>query len=148
VMTIAQAGMARAALPRNERRPVRLYIDEFQTCAGDGLADILAEARKFGLSLVLANQSLGQVDGIGHKPGTGAAALANAANLIAFRVGAPDAARLGPWFAPDLPWTELCRLRDFHAAVRVLDDGRPAPAHVIRMEPPPFQNGRLGGIDE
>jgi hypothetical protein len=148
VMAIAQAGMARAALPRNERRPVRLYIDEFQTCAGDGLADILAEARKFGLSLVLANQSLGQVDGIGHKPGTGAAALANAANLIAFRVGAPDAARLGPWFAPDLPWTELCRLRDFHAAVRVLDDGRPAPAHVIRMEPPPFQNGRLGGIDE
>jgi hypothetical protein len=144
VMTIAQAGMARAALPRNERRPVRLYIDEFQTCAGDGLADILAEARKFGLSLVLANQSLGQVDGIGHKPGTGAAALANAANLIAFRVGAPDAARLGPWFAPDLPWTELCRLRDFHAAVRVLDDGRPAPAHVIRMEPPPFQNGPVG----
>ena len=148
VMAIAQAGMARAALPRNERRPVRLYIDEFQTCAGDGLADVLAEARKFGLSLVLANQSLGQVDGIGHKPGTGAAALANAANLIAFRVGAPDAARLGPWFAPDLPWTELCRLRDFHAAVRVLDDGRPAPAHVIRMERPPFQNARSGGIDE
>jgi hypothetical protein len=148
VMAIAQAGMARAALPRNERRPVRLYIDEFQTCAGDGLADVLAEARKFGLSLVLANQSLGQVDGIGHKPGTGAAALANAANLIAFRVGAPDAARLGPWFAPDLPWTELCRLRDFHAAVRVLDDGRPAPAHVIRMERPPFQDGRSGGIDE
>lgn len=148
VMAIAQAGMARAALPRNERRPVRLYIDEFQTCAGDGLADILAEARKFGLSLVLANQSLGQVDGIGHKPGTGAAALANAANLIAFRVGAPDAARLGPWFAPDLPWTELCRLRDFHAAVRVLDDGRPAPAHVISMESPPFQNGRSGEIDE
>jgi hypothetical protein len=134
---IAQLGMGRAALPRHARRPVRVYIDEFQTCAGEGLADLLAEARKFGISLVLANQSLTQVDGRGRRPGTGDAALANAANLIAFRVGAPDAAKLGPWFAPEVPWAELCRLPDFHAMARTLDRGRPAPARLLKMAPPP-----------
>ena len=137
-LRIAQAGMARAAKPRTERRPVRLYIDEFQTCVGDGLGDMLAESRKFGISMVLANQSLSQVSGSGRRPDTGAAALANAANLIAFRVGAPDAAKLGPWFAPDVEWSALCRVPDFHAMTRVLDHGRPAPAGLARMAMAPL----------
>ena len=137
VSQIAGAAMSRADVSRASRRPCRVYIDEFQNCAGPALSSLLAEARKFGISLVLANQSLSQVDGGRHRPATGDAALANAANLVAFRVGAPDAARLAPWFAPDISGQELCRLPDFHAAVRCLDQGRPTEPQILRMAPPP-----------
>jgi len=136
VVRIAQAGMARAALRPEERRPVRIYIDEFQTCAGDALGDMLAESRKYGISLTLANQSLSQVDGKGRRNDAGEAALANAANLMAFRLGASDAIRLAPWFAPEFEWQQLCRLPDFQAAVRTLDDGYPVPPRSMLIKPP------------
>jgi hypothetical protein len=135
---IAQIGMARAAIPPERRRAVRLYIDEFQNCAGEVLASMLAESRKYGISLTLANQSLSQIDGRGTHNNAGEAALANAANLVVCRVGAPDADRLAPWFEPDLLRQELCRLPDFHAAVRVLDQGRPAPVGIVRLPDPPL----------
>jgi hypothetical protein len=133
---IAQAGMARAALPPETRRPVRVYIDEFQNSVGESLADMLAESRKYGLSMILANQSLSQVDGRGSHSNAGLAALANAANILALRVGPPDAAKLAPWFAPEISWQELCRMPDFHAAARVLKAGEPAPARVIALPAP------------
>ena len=134
---IAQAGMARANLSPDLRRPVRVYIDEFQNCAGGSLSDMLAEARKYGVSLTLANQSLTQVDGQGDHNNAGPAVLANAANLVVFRVGAQDARALASWFDPDISWQELCRLPDFYAATRVLDNGRPMPSRVMRLPPPP-----------
>lgn len=136
VMRIGQAGMARASQARLSRTPVRLYIDEVQTCAGEGLSELLAESRKFGLSLVLANQSLGQMDGRGRQPNTSDAALANAANLVVFRLGAPDAARIAPWFEPEASWRDLCRLPDFHALGRVLQHGRPTAAIPLTMAAP------------
>ena len=87
--------------------------------------------------MVLANQSLSQVDGRARRADTGAAALANAANLVVFRVGAPDAARLAPWFAPETDWPDLCRLPDFHAFARVLQNGRPSGALRLEAAPPP-----------
>jgi hypothetical protein len=131
VVRMAQACMSRAALAPDRRRPARVYVDEFQVCAGESLGDMLAESRKYGVSLALANQSLTQVDGKGWRNAAGEAALANAANLVAFRVGAPDAARLAPWFAPEIDWRRLCALPDFHAAVRTLGDGRPAAARIM-----------------
>jgi hypothetical protein len=128
--------MGRATQPSQSRRPVRVYIDEFQICACDALHDMLAETRKYGLSLNLANQSLSQVDGRGGRSDAGHAVLANAANLVAFRLGAPDAMMLTPWFAPDVEWPEICRLPDFHAVVRVLDGGRPIRARTLRIDRP------------
>ncbi len=132
---IAQAGMARASIAPGTRRPVRVYIDEFQNSVGESLSDMLAESRKYGISMTLANQSLFQVDGRGSHSNTGLAALANAANVLALRVGPPDAAKLAPWFAPEVSWQELCRMPDFHAAARVLQNGRPRAALTICLPP-------------
>jgi hypothetical protein len=134
---MTQAGMARTALPPDRRPPVRVYIDEFHVCGGDTLGGMLAETRKYGLSLTLANQSLSQIDGRSDHNDAGQAALANAASIVAFRLGPADALALAPWFAPDVPWTELCRLPDFQAAARTLDEGRPMPPRIIRLAPPP-----------
>jgi len=133
---LGQASMGRASLPAEARRPVRVYIDEFQLCACDALHDMLAETRKYGVSLTLANQSLSQVDGRRDRSDAGHAVLANVANIVALRLGAPDAAKLAPWFAPDVEWPEICRLPDFQGVVRALDNGRPVPARMMRLDPP------------
>lgn len=123
LMKIRAAAMARAG--QENRRPVRVYIDEFQNCRGDSLQSLLAEGRKFGVSLVLANQSLGQIGGTDNAS-LGSATLANVGNLVTFRVGAADAIRLAPWLdAPDR-WRELCQMPDFTMNARVLERGRPA----------------------
>lgn len=122
VMKIRQAVMARASC--DTRRPTSLYIDEFQGCGGDSLQGLMAEGRKFGLTVTLANQSLGQIGGTTNGS-LGSAILANVGNLIAFRVGAPDAVGLSPWLGHDDHWQRLCRLPDFHMAARILQNGRP-----------------------
>src|SRR6185503_2469420 len=53
------AAMRRLAGPEVARTPFYLYVDEFQRFATSALTSILAEARKTGLALVLANQYLG-----------------------------------------------------------------------------------------
>lgn len=129
-MRLVLAAMGRSALPPDQRTPCRVYVDEFQTLAGASLAEALAEARKFGLSLTLANQSLYQIGG--GVQGVGAAALANCANLIAFRTGAPDAALLAPWFSPEFSNVDLMRLPNFQAAARLLTAGEIDPPRLIR----------------
>jgi type IV secretory pathway TraG/TraD family ATPase VirD4 len=45
-----------------ERRPFALYVDEFQNTATEAFETVLTEARKFGLCLTMAHQSLKQLD--------------------------------------------------------------------------------------
>lgn len=129
LMKIRAAVMAR--MDHRTRRPVRIYVDEFQNCRGDSLQTLLAEGRKFGASLVLANQSLGQIGGTDNNS-MGAAALANVGNLIAFRLGAPDAIRLAPWLEASDQWQDLCRLPDFTMNARLLDRGKPVYFQGLR----------------
>lgn len=132
LMKIRAAAMARAG--RKDRHPVRVYIDEFQNCRGDSLQTLLAEGRKFGISLVLANQSLGQIGGTNNNT-VGAATLANVGNLITFRLGAADAIKLAPWLdAPDR-WRDLCQLPDFTMNARLLENGRPVNYQGLQVSP-------------
>lgn len=54
--------MARADQPHDERVPFYLYIDEFQNFATESFENILSEARKYKLSLIVANQYISQLD--------------------------------------------------------------------------------------
>ena len=71
------------------KKPFYLYADEVQLFADGRFGELLAEARKFGLSLTLAHQYAGQLpDAILE------AVLGNVGTTIAFRLGSPDAERL------------------------------------------------------
>lgn len=66
VTFLEYAAFTRRDCPTHERTPFYLYMDEFQDfSANDGsaktLSQILSEARKFGLHLTLAHQSLSQL---------------------------------------------------------------------------------------
>ncbi len=58
---IQMAAFSRTDTKENERQPFNLYIDEFQNFATESFIDILAEARKYKLSLTLAHQNLSQL---------------------------------------------------------------------------------------
>jgi hypothetical protein len=83
---VQAAGMARASLPHEARHPFHIVIDEVQLFGTEVIAQILSEARKYGLSLTMATQFMA---GLSEK--TRAAVMGNVAALIVFRVGHEDA---------------------------------------------------------
>ena len=95
------------------KKPFYLYADEFQLFADGRFGELLAEARKFGLSLTLAHQYAGQLpDAILE------AVLGNVGTTIAFRVGSPDAERLESLYAPQFSRRDLMALPNYRAYVR------------------------------
>jgi len=96
-----------------QRSPFYLYADEFQLFADQRFAELLAEARKFGLSLTLAHQYAEQLP----KPVLDAV-LGNVGTCISFRIGAQDASRFVPLFAPEFGEHDLTQVPNFRAYVR------------------------------
>jgi len=58
---IQMAAFSRSDIPQSRRTPFFLYIDEFQNFATESFSVILSEARKYGLSLIMAHQTLAQI---------------------------------------------------------------------------------------
>ncbi|MCX6565113.1 MAG: type IV secretion system DNA-binding domain-containing protein [Candidatus Aminicenantes bacterium] len=58
---IQMAAFSRSDLPQTKRLPFYLYIDEFQNFASESFSVVLSEARKYGLSLIMAHQTLAQI---------------------------------------------------------------------------------------
>lgn len=112
------AAYGRASAPATGRRPFTLCVDEFPRFVTPSFAELLAEGRKFGLGLVLANQHLAQLD-----PALRGALLGNAGTLIAFRLSADDAIALAPEFAPEILAADLARLGRHEIAVKLAVDG-------------------------
>src|SRR5665811_733262 len=53
--------MSRVDILERDRKDFYLYIDEFQNFTTDSFANILSEARKYRLNLVLAHQYIAQL---------------------------------------------------------------------------------------
>lgn len=126
------AALARACLPAHERTPFHLYVDEFQNFVTDGVASLVAEARKFGLHLTIANQTLAQLSAHAGRHNVLDSILGNVGNMIVFRVGVPDTDRLAMFTEPDLPREELQRLPNFHAFARLLTNQGPVDPFVFK----------------
>jgi hypothetical protein len=56
------AAMSRVDIPETKRRDYYLYVDEFQNFATSSFANILSEARKYRLNLVMGHQYIEQLD--------------------------------------------------------------------------------------
>jgi hypothetical protein len=123
VTMLGLAGLARADTPQNGRRDFFLYLDEFQTFTTLALVNMLAELRKYGVGLVLANQFLDQIDAEVRN-----AILGNVGTLVVFRVGAMDAERLVKELQPDLKPYELTLLPNRMFWIRPLVEGQSVEA--------------------
>jgi hypothetical protein len=58
--SISLVGLSRSDAPEEERSDFFVYGDEFQTYTTLAIANMLAELRKYGIGMVLANQYLDQ----------------------------------------------------------------------------------------
>src|SRR3990167_1224407 len=96
ITKIQLAAMSRVDIPEPEREDFYLYVDEFQNFATESFANILSEARKYRLNLILGHQYITQMDEIVRD-----AVFGNVGTLAVFRVGAEDAEFLEKEFSPE-----------------------------------------------
>ena len=116
--------MTRADMPEKDRRDFGLYVDEFQNFATDSFATILSEARKYKLSLTMANQYIAQMADT-----VQGAVFGNVGTIISFQVGQQDATVLSEMFGGEdiiLP-NDLTNLRKYDIYSKLLIDGMPSP---------------------
>jgi hypothetical protein len=131
VTGIQLAAMGRAEVPERERRDFFLYVDEFQNFATEAFPTILSEARKYGLSLTLANQYLAQMD-----EGTRSAVFGNVGSLLVFQAGAEDAEILARQLGGDLTDQDVLTLPKYRAYARLLVAGQPSRPFSFETLPP------------
>lgn len=135
VMKFQSAAMGRADVPENEREDFSLYVDEFQNFATDSFENILSEARKYRLSLILANQFMTQLtDKIRE------AIIGNIGTVVAGRIGITDAEILQKKFAPTFDAEDLTKLPNFKTITSVMINNVPSAAFSMSLVPPMGQS--------
>ena len=110
------AALSRSQIPADNRDDFHLYVDEFQLCATDSFASILSEARKYGLSLTLAHQYVGQLGEEITK-----AIFGNVGSFIIFRVGEADATVLERQIGGGYTRSHFTGLENFELCARFLN---------------------------
>jgi hypothetical protein len=120
VMKFQAAAMSRADIPEEFRQDFCLYVDEFQNFSTDSFADILSEARKYRLNVIVANQFTTQLS-----EEVRDAVFGNVGTVVTFRVGTNDAEFLAKQFAPIFDIDDMQFLPNYNTAVRMLIGGVP-----------------------
>ncbi|WP_143591588.1 helicase HerA domain-containing protein [Thermoactinospora rubra] len=129
-----QAVTPRAHLAEHDRPDAAIYVDEahnFLNLPGS-ISDILAEARAYRLSLVLAHQHLSQLP-----KDLREAISADARNKVYFAISPEDARDLAHHMAPLLTPHDLAHLGAYQAAGRIISGNAPTAAFTFRTRPLP-----------
>ncbi len=135
ITKLKQAGMKRAEQAEDERIDFYLYVDEFQNLVTDSFVNLFSEARKYGLNLTVAHQYTAQL-----LPEVLATVLGNTANIIIFRVGGDDAAKLETEMTPVFKARDMINLGVQEFYIKMTIDGEtfdPFSAETLRVFPSP-----------
>jgi len=129
VAAVWQAVTARARSGEEARIDAALYIDECQNflTLPRSLDEMLAEARGYRLSLVLAHQHMGQLPF-----GLREAISTNARSKLFFAMSPEDARVLERHVAPELAAHDLSHLGAYQVAARLIVEGEDQPAFTLR----------------
>jgi len=118
ITKIQLAAMSRVDMSEGERNDFYLYVDEFQNFATESFANILSEARKYRLNLIMAHQYIEQLSET-----VAAAVFGNVGTLVVYRVGATDAEVLVKEFTPTFTEEDLVNLPKFNFCLKLMIDG-------------------------
>jgi len=121
ITKIYLAAMSRAELPPAQMKQMPnfyFYVDEFQSFANATFANILSEARKYHLNLIIAHQYVQQME-----EEIRDAVFGNVGTTISFRVGPFDAEVLETVFAPEFEATDLVNLGFAQIYLSLMIDG-------------------------
>ena len=124
-----------AVLARQHRERMHmLVVDESALFQTNPMTRMLAEGRKFGLSIVLCHQHTGQLS-----QEIRDALEANSANFSAFRLSTRDAATAAIRLDDPEMQKALPRLDAFRAVTTLSVDGRQTPPFTLEIRPPRAQ---------
>ena len=143
ITKIYLAALSRADLSEVELKKLPnfyMYVDEFQSFANESFANILSEARKYKLSLVMAHQYIEQMS-----EEVTAAVFGNVGTQIMFRVGATDAEQLEKEYAPVFTAEDMVNLGFTQIYLKLMIDGVAShPFSAVTMPPilPPKKSSR------
>ncbi|MBT4941977.1 MAG: type IV secretion system DNA-binding domain-containing protein [Candidatus Magasanikbacteria bacterium] len=132
ITKIQLAAMERVDQPESERKDFFLYVDEFQNFATPSFANILSEARKYRLGLIMAHQYIAQLDEV-----VADAVFGNVGTIVSFRVGSADAEVLAKEFTPQFIEEDIVNLGKFSIILKLMIDG---------VASAPFSSGTLPPI--
>ncbi len=127
------AALRRASQLQSDRSTYYIYVDEFQNFATMSFVQMLSEARKYKLFLIMAEQSTQQqkdqklVDII----------LANVGTVVAFRTGSPaDERIILPLFKPYIEENEFSNLpsHNFYARMSAINAQEPVSGMTVLLK--------------
>ena len=124
---IIRAAMSRTGMSKEERKPYHIFIDEFQNLIKSDAGTALSEVRKYGLRLILANQTLGQLDDF-----TVQSLMGNVGSLIFFRPGINDYEKIKHFLEPDFKREDVLKLPNFNCIARLLINNIPSEPFVFQ----------------
>jgi hypothetical protein len=134
VTKIYLAAMSRADVPAQTLTTLPnfyFYVDEFQNFANESFSDILSEARKYKLNLIIAHQYIEQME-----EEVRDAVFGNVGTTVVFRVGPFDAEVLETIFEPQFTQTDLVNLGFAQIYLTLMIDGVGSPPFSATTLPP------------
>jgi hypothetical protein len=153
VSKINMAAMSRADIAEDKRKDFYLYVDEFQNFATDTFGEILSEARKYRLALIMAHQFIAQIGwsgdkhGKGWKPSIKDAVFGNAGTIMSFKVGAEDAEYLEKEYAPLLSQQDIIGIANFTTYAKLnIDNATTRPFDLKTIWDNTYKNSEVSKI--
>lgn len=128
---ILMNAMARVDTPEEKRVDFYLYMDEFQNVTTNSISQILSEARKYNLCLIIAHQFIAQL-----KEEISKAVFGNVGSMVVMRVGAEDAEFLEKQFTPVFSKQDLINVDNYRGFAKVLINNILSKPFNISFFPP------------
>lgn len=128
---LLMAALSRVDMSEEDRKDFYLFIDEFQNVTTDSISQILSEARKYRLDLIIAHQFIGQLSEEISK-----AVFGNVGSLCSFRVGPEDAQFLEKQFEPIFSANDLVNVDNYNCFTRMLVNSELSKPFNMKVYPP------------
>ena len=113
-------------------------MDECHNLPSENFCELLSEARKFGMGLVLATQYTKQLQGDGAgRMDLLSAILGNVGTILSFRLGHEDAIGLAPALYPVFSSTDIAGLPNWHGYARMQINGEATPPFSFKTRKDP-----------
>lgn len=120
VSRFKMAAMKRGDIPPDKRREFYLYVDECQTLPPENFMELLSEARKYRMGIVLATQYTAQLTaGTGGANSLLSAIIGNVGSMLIFRLGQLDAEIMEQVLKPILNRQDITGLPNFQGYARI-----------------------------
>lgn len=119
--------MTRTELPAEKRKDFFIFIDEFQNFLRGDIGIALSEVRKYNVGLVLANQTIGQLDDYLLQ-----SVLGNVGSTAFFRTGINDIGKIRHFIEPEFTAREVINLQNFNCVARIMHNNRPSEPFIFQ----------------